>query len=133
MPGGVARSRFVFLELAARDQSHSHQFVNMLSWVFSQKCQSVLSSTKRFKQLKINYFQNRDGQSTLASGDLSSSGLHTEPRLRCCQRQRAEGQTPEDGQGPPEGHCLCFCSCGFCFFALPEKPRLDSGGLVAPG
>lgn len=91
MPGGVARSRFAFLELAVRDQSHSHQFVNMLSWVFSQKCQSALSSTKRLKQLKINYFQNRDGQSTLASGDLSSSGLHTEPQAEMLPKAKNRG------------------------------------------
>lgn len=54
VPGGAS------LKPAAWDQSNSHRFVNMLSWVFTRKCQHALSATKRLIHSKINYFQNRD-------------------------------------------------------------------------
>lgn len=59
VPGGAARNPPAFSEPAAGDQSHSHQFVNMLSWVFTQKCQRALCTAKKLIHPKINYFQNR--------------------------------------------------------------------------
>lgn len=45
---------------AATDQSNIYQFVNMLIFMFTQKCQHLLYITKSLIQLKINYFQHWD-------------------------------------------------------------------------